>query len=315
MKQLLRSPYFLGYLALYAATLVAMSFVEDFPVGESIGVLLVVGVGFSLVAHAASKSSRPCSESKPKQHRELLVLSLLLVYITLFLTFGAGSIQQFFAAQIEAAASAKEVIVISYKLVFFVLIPYLVYRFAYKFDLRDFGLALKARELFTVKNGLILVSVSTVLLLFQYFGGSGAKPIRDGLVTDRQLFIGLPLLFGWLLFEVGLVEEFFFRAVLQSRLAAILKSEIGGIFVSAVIFGLAHSPGIFLRGAGAIDNLGSTPSLITSVGYGILVLSASGFFLSIIWSRTRNLWLVMAIHAMTDLLPGLYDFVKAWQIK
>ena len=68
--------------------------------------------------------------------------------------------------------------------------------------------------------------MALTILIFQFFMGNGAKNIRDGLITNDQLIIGLPLLYIWLIFEVGLVEEFFFRALMQSRLAAITKSEI-----------------------------------------------------------------------------------------
>ncbi len=124
----------------------------------------------------------------------------------------------------------------------------------------------------------------------------------------------MPLFYIWLIFEVGLVEEFFFRALIQSRLTAITKSEIGGIFISGLFFGLAHVPGFYLRGGGTLDNLGEHPSLFMSIGYSILVLSVAGFFLAVVWSKTKNLWLVMAIHAFVDLLPGLPEFIKAWGI-
>lgn len=81
-----------------------------------------------------------------------------------------------------------------------------------------------------------------------------------------------------------------------------------------MLFGLAHAPGFYLRGGGTLDNLGTNPSLFMSVGYSILVLSVAGFFLSIIWCRTRNLWLVMAVHALVDLLPGISEFVTTWGI-
>jgi membrane protease YdiL (CAAX protease family) len=51
-----------------------------------------------------------------------------------------------------------------------------------------------------------------------------------------------------------------------------------------------------------------------SIGYSVLVLSVAGFFLSTIWAKTRNLWLVIAIHAFVDLLPGLTEFVQTWNI-
>jgi membrane protease YdiL (CAAX protease family) len=77
---------------------------------------------------------------------------------------------------------------------------------------------------------------------------------------------------------------------------------------------LAHAPGLYLRGGGALDNLGQHPSLFMSIGYSILMMSVAGFFLAIIWSKTKNLWIVMTIHAFGDLLPNLPDFIKIWGI-
>lgn len=84
--------------------------------------------------------------------------------------------------------------------------------------------------------------------LFQFFLGNGASPIREGLITKRQLLVGLPFLYVWLILEVG----------------------------------LAHAPGFYLRGGGTLDNLGQHPSLFMSIGYSILVLSVAGFFLATI---------------------------------
>jgi len=47
--------------------------------------------------------------------------------------------------------------------------------------------------------------------------------------------------------EVGVVEEFFFRVRLQSRLSAVLKSKLGGIVRASLRFGLGHAPGLYLR--------------------------------------------------------------------
>jgi len=41
-------------------------------------------------------------------------------------------------------------------------------------------------------------------------------------------------------------------------------------------------------------------------------MSLAGIFLGIVWSRTKNLYLVMAIHAMVDLLPNTADFFHTW---
>ena len=154
-----------------------------------------------------------------------------------------------------------------------------------------------------------------LLFLVQFYIGNGARPIREGILSHTQVWIGLPLFYLWLILEVGIVEEFFFRALLQSRISVLLNSEIGGIVISALIFGLAHAPGIYLREGGVLANLGNEPSLWLSIGYSICVLSIAGFFLAVIWAKTKNFWLIVGIHAFVDLLPGLKDFVEIWGIR
>lgn len=314
MKKLLWNKYFISYSAIYVLTLLLMVLIEHFPVSQSIAVLLIIGVFFTFIAYLTTRASMPLIDSKPIQIKESFVIVFFLVYITFMLSYGFDSIKTILFQFYVKTPRSEELTGLFYKLIFFVFIPFLAYKLLYKFNLRDFGLNVKLRELFTRKNIIILLSMFTVLFGFQFFLGNGAGPIRNGLISDKQLFIGLPLLYSWLVLEVGLVEEFFFRGLIQSRLAIITKSELGGVFLSGLFFGLAHAPGIYLRGSGTLDNLGVSPGLFASVGYSILVLSVAGFFLSTIWSRTKNLWLVIAIHAFIDLLPGLTEFVKTWNI-
>src|SRR5439155_10140948 len=83
--------------------------------------------------------------------------------------------------------------------------------------------------------------VGGALIAFQYVLGGAAAPLREGKFAAYELFLGLPLCFAWLTIEVGLVEEFFFRALVQSQLAAWFKSEVGGVVLMSLIFGLAHA--------------------------------------------------------------------------
>jgi membrane protease YdiL (CAAX protease family) len=80
----------------------------------------------------------------------------------------------------------------------------------------------------------------------------------------------------------------------------------------ALLFGLAHAPGFIFRHAGLEEAIGPTPSAADSIAYAIVVLSVSGIFFGIVWARTKNLWAVMFIHAATDLLPNLQEFVHTW---
>lgn len=155
---------------------------------------------------------------------------------------------------------------------------------------------------------------SALPLAFQLFVGNGAAPIRRGEFSPSQLAIGLPLCFAWLFFEVSLVEEFFFRALIQTRLAAWFRSEVSGVALMALLFGLSHAPGFILRHAGLEDAIGANPSPADSIAYAIVVLSVGGILFGIVWARTKNLLAVMIIHAATDLLPNFAQFVKTWNV-
>jgi membrane protease YdiL (CAAX protease family) len=117
---------------------------------------------------------------------------------------------------------------------------------------------------------------------------------------------------GRRLVEAGLVEEFFLRALIQSQLTSALKSEVSGVALMSLIFGLAHAPGFIFRHAAEVEGLGSNPSALHAVAYTIVVLVISGITFGVIWARTKNLFAVMLIHAAGDLLPNFAGFVQTW---
>jgi membrane protease YdiL (CAAX protease family) len=108
------------------------------------------------------------------------------------------------------------------------------------------------------------------------------------------------------------VEEFFFRGLVQSQFAAAFKSEVSGVVLMSLIFGLAHAPGFIFRQAGEVEGLGSNPSALDAIAYSIVGFAVSGITFGIIWARTKNLFAVMLIHAAGDLLPNFAGFVRTW---
>ncbi|HYA64529.1 MAG TPA: CPBP family intramembrane glutamic endopeptidase, partial [Candidatus Sulfotelmatobacter sp.] len=126
--------------------------------------------------------------------------------------------------------------------------------------------------------------------------------------------LAAPLSFAWLLIEVGVVEEFFFRVLLQERLAAVLRSPWGGLVLAALLFGLVHAPGLYLRTSATQESLGSHPSLLMAVGYSIVMTSLAGLFVGVLWMRTRNFAVVVIVHAAGDFLPNLVPWVKAFHL-
>jgi len=156
--------------------------------------------------------------------------------------------------------------------------------------------------------------MSLAALLMQSFLGQGLHDIREAHLPVWVLAVATPLSFAWLIIEVGVVEEFFFRVLLQERLAAVLRSPWGGLVVAAVLFGLAHAPGYYLRAAAAGEAPGSHPSPFMAVGYSIVMISLAGLFVGVLWMRTKNFAVLVIVHAAGDFLPNLVPWVKAFHL-
>lgn len=308
------NPFVAGYILVYFLNTWFATSVDGFPLEEALGVLVVMGIGFSLIAHFLSRSATPLDGPRPAQTNESWLLLGLVIYFMLVIIPGNKPLTWLFPVSWQDTEAKLSVITLVRKLTTFVVIPFLAYHFLFRFDAAAFGLSTDWKKVFSRKHIMIFFSMSFLLAVFNYYAGSGARPLREGLLSGQQLLLGIPILFLWDYLEVGLGEEFFFRGLLQNRLAVLLRSPWGSIFVTAFIFGVVHAPGMYLRGAGVIEGLGGAPSLLTCISYCIAVQSVTGIFFGILWHRTRNLWILMGIHAITDLVPHLYGFVKEWGI-
>lgn len=309
---LLKNKYFIGGLLLYAAAVLYLHFTFNFNLADLLIPFAVLGIGFSLLSLLLCKNfTQPFHQ--PSFKNEVWFLVVLIAWILFYITYGGSLINKLLPASWIENPAVYSIIIFLRKLLFFVLVPFAVYK-AFGFSLKDFGLKQRQVKFFSKKSMLIFVVLSVAALLFQYYLSSGAKDVRSGTFNTFQLIIGLPLCFVYLLFDAGLIEEFFFRGLLQSRLSILLKSTTGGIVLSAVIFGLVHAPGLYLRGAGS-EGIEEQMPFLFFTAYTVAYMSIAGVFLGIIYSKTKNLWLAMAIHAMVDLLPNLGNFIQTWRIK
>src|SRR5512132_1921796 len=198
------------------------------------------------------------------------------------------------------------------KLVVFVAIPFAIFRFGFGYRVPDFGIQREGLRALRGRHLPVVLVVGGAFLCFQYFVSSGGAAFRREHFTAFQLFVGLPLCFVWLFVEAGLVEEFFFRGLVQSHFAAAFKSEVSRDVLMSLICGLGHAPGFIVRHAGEVEGLGSNPSAIDAIAYSIVVLAVSGITFGIIWARTKNLFALMLIHAAGDLLPNFGTFGRTW---
>ena len=99
----------------------------------------------------------------------------------------------------------------------------------------------------------------------------------------------LTLLIGALISLIlnAVVEEFFYRKWLQSRLEAALGIW-PAICVSAVLWALWHTG---IQGSGG---------LIDSTAHALVLHGMMGLFLGYFWAKYRNIWLLIFIHGMMN---------------
>jgi len=289
-----------GYLALYTALLAAMHRTGSFEVGEPLLVFAILGVGFSLAAWLMTLRVSPLAYDVAEPKAELGTVVAYLVPVVAFITWGLAFLQREFASDPGHAFA-----VLVAKLLVFVIIPGLVFWAQFGYYVRQL-VPLSARK----GHMLVTLGMSVLLIGFQQVLGRGLHDVVAAHVSPSTLALGFPITFVWLALEAGVVEEFFFRVLLQTRLAAVLKSELGGIVLMSLLFGLAHAPGIYLRTGLTQEGL-DHPSLFMAVGYSIVITSVAGFFLGVLWARTRNFAVVVVVHAAADLLPNLVPTLRS----
>ncbi|HEU4497922.1 MAG TPA: CPBP family intramembrane glutamic endopeptidase [Sphingomicrobium sp.] len=114
----------------------------------------------------------------------------------------------------------------------------------------------------------------------------------------------------WLSIEAGICEEFLFRACLQSRLTAWMRSPVAGIAVTSILFGLAHWPGLYFRGGPGVDGWSTDP--IQVAAFTIATLSPLSVSLGLLWARSRSLLLIVIVHGAIDALPHTAEMAGIW---
>jgi len=302
----------IGSLILYVGAFAVLLQNKSFEATDAVVVLIVFGIVFPFIAWIATCRAIPLSISLRTSKIQLIILISYILLLSVYLIGGPQWIDQHLPSSWIESARIKFFITLAKKLVVFVLVPFAIFRFGFGYRICDFGIQSQGLRALCGNHLPVVLLVGGAFLAFQYFFSGGGAAFRHEHFTSYQLLLGLPLCFIWLLVEAGLIEEFFFRALVQSHLASALKSEVSGVALMSLIFGLAHAPGFIFRHAGEVEGLGSNPSALDAVAYSIVVLAVSGVTFGVIWARTKNLFAVMLIHAAGDLLPNFASFVKTW---
>ena len=202
---------------------------------------------------------------------------------------------------------AEDVAILAVKLVTMVALPaWLFTRFGYAWR------ELLSLHRFDGKHWRALAIMAVLLLALQLVVGQGPKRLAALTQPTWLIAVAAPVALLWMTVEAGLTEEFLFRVLLQTRLSAWLRSEAAGVVAMALLFAVAHAPGIVMRGQHVMEGMSSPPDPLTAVAYTIAVVSPIGIMFGVLWARTRSLLLLMLLHGWTDLVPNLAPFVQTW---
>jgi len=294
--------YIAAYFGIWAVFFLLLRSQTGFESGEALAALLILGGIFPALSLLATRPVRAEPSAVFWPLSETAVLLFYLGVITLMLVWGVGALARITAEPLHSVAW------LGVKLAIAVVVPLAMGRAA-GYKIRE--LAPASWTWFRLKPALWM---SLAILLLQSFLGRGLRDLRAAHLPVWSIVVAAPLCFAWLGFEAGLVEEFFFRALLQERLARVLRSGWGGLVVSALLFGLVHAPGLYLRPAATQEGIGSSPTLLLAVGYSVVMTSLGGLFLGVLWMRTRNLAAVVLVHAAGDFLPNLLPRMKAFHL-
>jgi membrane protease YdiL (CAAX protease family) len=296
-----RPVWIAGPLLLYAAALATLYAGGGMGVAEAGFVLVVMGIGLPLLGWGLTRqAARERSAPAPIAPGEALaVLGYLALFAVAVLGFGFTVLNSSVTGQ-PAQTIAKTLL----KLATMVVLPVLL--------LKRFGPERTAwlRPSFSWRlHGRALLGVGAALLLIQLVFGRGLSTLAELQPTPGTLAWAMPACFLWMSLEAGLCEEVLFRAFLQDRLAAWFRADAPALLWGALLFGLAHAPGLYLRGAASMEGV-SEATLAWAIAYSIVMIAPVGLAFGVLWARTRCLWLVVVLHGLTDTLPNLAPFIR-----
>lgn len=263
--------------------------------------LLIFGAVLSgLIWFLTRRMAAPPVPVARPQAESLALLGYLAVYAVLLVGIWLGTVRD-----AVPSGQGQELAVLGYKLLIHVALPagIILLLGSSLRPLFDTGLQRSGFwSTLIVLSALMFALLATVSPALKQIDALGLAPAATILAVLAS--------WAWLSLEAGLCEEFLFRACLQSRLAAWLRSPATAILITSVLFGLAHWPGLYLRGGPGVDGWSTDPVQVAA--FTIATLSPLAVSLGLLWERSRSLLLVVLVHGAIDALPNTAEFVGIW---
>ena len=139
-RHLARNRIFIGGFILYVCGFAFLLRNKNFDATGAVVVLIVFGIVFPLIAWIATRHATPLSISVKPSKTELIILVGYIVLLSVYLVGGPQWIDQHLPSSWIASAQTKFFITLAKKLLVFVVIPFAIFRLAFGYRIRDFGI-------------------------------------------------------------------------------------------------------------------------------------------------------------------------------
>lgn len=264
---------------------------------EPLFLLAVLGVAFPLLAWALTRTRAAMPAPRREPARLRAVLLYLAVFAVLVLGWGFSALQR--AVPTEPAQSVVQLLL---KTATMVVLPLWLFGWW------------RQRAAAPLRRGRLLLVFAVMALAYlalQAVFGRGLTTLGELAPAAATLAWAVPACWAWQTLEAGLAEEVLFRRIVQERIAIASGSHVAAIAWGSLLFGLAHAPGLWLRGAHLMEGVAhATPAW--ALAYAIAMIAPAGIAFGVLWARTRSLWLLVPLHGTVDLIPQLAPFIRAW---
>jgi membrane protease YdiL (CAAX protease family) len=169
--------------------------------------------------------------------------------------------------------------------VLFLVLPYVFLRLR-KYPPSSMGLSLSNWKQNLKVAGIVLACMAIPSILFISDTGD---LILGGQIALTQAIPAVVIYFLHNVVRSGLPEEFFYRVFVQTRLSQVLKSRLGGILITSLLFGLTHVPHV----------LSWYPEMTLSEAFcsAFFIQGFVGLLYGVLWERTRSLIPGTIVHS------------------
>lgn len=263
---------------------------------------VLFGGVFSWLAYRLTRNVTRVTVEVVDPRRSLMIQgAYLILFSIVVLGWGLGAV-----ADVTSSERERALVVGGIKIATMALIPLLLLRIGGDAIAPVFRSGMPRRRLIG-----LAVAFSCIFLVVMALVTPSLGQLQQLQPTVTQAVVGTAITIIWVTFTAGVTEEVMFRGVLQTRLEAVLSSASACVVVAAVVFAVAHVPGLYLRGDQAAM-MGVPVSLPNAIAYAITVLGPPGVFFGILWMRTRSLLLLIVVHAAIDVLPNVPEIIELW---